>query len=131
MSVEAVSAARSDQVLVPLAETSTLYPEMASPPLSAGAVQDRSIWVSPFALAVRSVGGSGASADSVSVRGTLSPALQLSPELFHLLNWADLLSASSKAKAVPSTFSVRPCVAVVRSVSKSISRFPFDRRKMK
>ena len=85
MSVEAVSAARSDQVLVPLAETSTLYPEMASPPLSAGAVQDRSIWVSPFALAVRSVGGSGASADSVSVRETLSPTLQLTPELFHAL----------------------------------------------
>ena len=60
MAASPVAATRSDQVLVPSVETSTLYPEMASPPFSAGAVQDRSTWVSPFALAVRSVGGSGA-----------------------------------------------------------------------
>ena len=41
---------------------------------------------------------------SVSVRETLSPALQLRPELFHRLKLANLVLASSKAKAVPSTF---------------------------
>ena len=115
-----------DQPVSPLAETSTLYPVI----VPVGAVQESLISVSPAALAVRPVGASGAMAVSVSVRGTLSPVVQLSPELLQYLEVAALLSASSKAKAVPSTLSVRVCEAVVRVVSKMASNLPFVRRKM-
>ena len=40
-------------------ETSTRYPLIAAPPLSTGAVHDRSIRVCPLAVAARPVGGSG------------------------------------------------------------------------
>ena len=71
--MEAVSAATLDQPVSPLAETSTLYPVIVSPPLLEGAVQESLISVSPLAVAVSSVGASGALAVRVSVRGTLSP----------------------------------------------------------
>jgi len=55
-----VFATRVLQVVPPSADLSTLYPVMAEPPLSAGAVQLRVICEEDAAVAVSPVGGDGA-----------------------------------------------------------------------
>ena len=50
------------QVEPPLFDLSTLYPVMAAPPLSVGAVQVRSICDEEGAVAASPVGGNGATA---------------------------------------------------------------------
>ena len=49
---------------------------------------------------------------TVTVADTVAPTVQLRPELFHLLKSTPFETASSKAKAVPSRFSVRARASV-------------------
>jgi len=49
-----------DQVVPPSVDLSILYPVIAEPPLSAGAVHVRPTWEEEAAVAVRPVGGDGA-----------------------------------------------------------------------
>ena len=58
--VDSVSSSRSLHPVVPLEETSILYPVIASPPLFNGAVQLRTIELGPPAVAVVAVGTPGA-----------------------------------------------------------------------
>ena len=51
-----------DQVEPPLADLSIMYPVMAEPPLSAGAVQLRLIWEEETVVAVSPVGEDGPAA---------------------------------------------------------------------
>ena len=67
---------------------------------------------------------------SVSVRETVSPVAQFSPELFHLLVVRFGLLAFSKAKALPSTFNVRSRVLFARFRLKLVTRSPFGWREM-
>ncbi len=57
-----VFATRVVQVVPPLVDLSTLYPVMAAPPLSVGAVHVRSICDEEGAVAASPVGGDGATA---------------------------------------------------------------------
>ena len=86
-------------------------------PAFAGLSQPTSRLVSDPAVATieGASGVAGLPLESVSVSETVSPAVQSSPELFHLLLLGSETSAASKAKDVPSTLSVRSCAAVSRS----------------
>ena len=74
MVVEPVSAERSLQERLSV-ETSTRYPLIAAPPSSAGGVQERSMRVCPFAVAVTPVGGSGKVASVPTVIATAAEQL--------------------------------------------------------
>ena len=69
---------------------------MTRPPLSAGAVQERSIWVVPLAVAVRPVGAPGAVAARVELLvtpGTLSkPVVKVATSL-PAASWMALVSS--------------------------------------
>ena len=60
-----VFATRVDQVVPPSVDLSTLYPVMAEPPLSAGAVQLTLIWEEDTVVAASPVGEDGATAGVV------------------------------------------------------------------
>ena len=64
------------QVVPPSVDLSILYPVIAEPPLSAGAVQLRLIWEEEAAVAASPVGGDGATARVVAeavLEGELIP----------------------------------------------------------
>jgi len=67
---------RVDQVVPPSVDLSTLYPVMAEPPLSLGAVQLKLICEEEAAVAVRALGEDGATARVVAdavLEGGLAP----------------------------------------------------------
>ena len=116
------------QVVPPSADTSTEYLSRLLPPVS-GTVHDRSICVSPFAVAVRTGAPGTVGVFSVSFTTTGSSTDQLRPELLQILARALLVVASSKWNVVPATSSVRVSAAVRRAGSNVISSNPFGRRK--
>ena len=122
----ALVSARGDQVVPPLVDTSIEYLSRLLPPLS-GTVHDRSICVSPFAVAVRT--GAPGTVFFTSFTTTGSSTDQLRPELLQILARALLVVASSKSNAVPATSSVRVVASVRRAGSNVISSNPFGRRK--
>ena len=80
MVVDPVSTS-GDQVVPPLVDTSIEYLSIALPPVS-GTVHDRSICVSPFAVAVRT--GAPGTVLSLMLAATESPADQLKPAEDHV-----------------------------------------------
>ena len=75
-----------DQLVPPSADLSIMYPVMAEPPLSVGAVHDRLICDDDIVVAVRLVGGCGAvgGGNVVADTGGLESADQ-PPPAFHAL----------------------------------------------
>ena len=107
---------------------------MAEPPSSSGAVQERSIWYFPLAVAVRPVGAPGAVVVVVVVVVTrltsmAVPTVRETPDLFHLLLKVVMVVASARTREVLPTTRVRAAVPVVMAVSTLKSNCPLERRK--
>ena len=80
-----VFATRVLQVEPPSVDLSILYPVIAEPPLSAGAVQLRLIWEEDTVVAASPVGGDGATASVVAdvvLEGELVPTELIAETLY-------------------------------------------------